>query len=209
MTKNFFIVEDHSLMRHGITKWITENSKWECSGSAENITTALENLLELKSSGNFPAIIITDINLNSESDNYLGIKLIEEVKQINSTVKYICYSMYKSPGIIQMALNAGALGYISKNADETELLECMEQVFLGNKYIEKTLVQSVVTYNSEISSLTKREQSVLNLIIQHKANVEIALILGVQKRAIETYISRLYDKTGCANRQELIDMFNK
>lgn len=86
--------------------------------------------------------------------------------------------MFKSPGIIQLALDIGASGYISKNADEKELLDCMEQVLAGHQYVEKNLSQSVITYNSEISSFTKRERSVLDLIIQHKSNEEIAGILN-------------------------------
>lgn len=209
MSKNFFIVEDHSLMRHGITTWLTENSEWKCSGSAENITDALTKISELSvNSENFPSIIITDINLNDDYENYSGLQLIEEILKLYPSIKCICYSMFKSPGIIQMAFSTGALGYISKNAGEKELLTAMEQVYLGNEYVEKNLIQAVFTYNSEISSLTKRERNVLNLIIRHKTNEEIAKILGVQKRAVETYTSRIYDKMGCENRHALIDKFN-
>jgi len=205
MTKTFFIIEDHSLMRHGIATWLSNNSNWECVGTAENKEDAITKLNELS---DLPSIIVTDINLGADSDDYSGIQLIREIKEKFPASKSICYSMFKSPGLIKMAMDAGAFGYVSKNAGEKELLECMEQVIQGLKYIEKSLSQAVITYNNEVSSLTKREQSVLDLIIQHKSNEEIARILGVQKRAIETYTSRLYDKTGCANRQELIDMFS-
>lgn len=205
MTKTFFIIEDHSLMRHGIATWLSNNTDWECVGTAENKDEAISKLSSLSV---LPAVIITDINLGSDSDDYSGINLIKEACKTFPDTKCICYSMFKSPGLIKMAMDSGALGYVSKNAGEKELLECMEQAFMGNKYVEKSLNQAVITYNNEVSSLTKREQSVLDLIIQHKSNEDISRILGVQKRAVETYTSRLYDKTGCANRQELIDMFN-
>lgn len=184
--------------------WISENSDWICVGTGAEQKDTIEKLNKLEI---LPQIVVTDINLGNGSEDYSGIKLIEKINKSFDSIKCICYSMFKSPGIIQMALDIGAKGYVSKNAGEKELLECMEMVLKGETYVEKSLTQAVITYNNEISSFTKRERSVLDLIIQHKSNDEIADILGVQKRAIETYTSRLYDKTGCANRQELINMF--
>lgn len=202
MEKTFFIVEDHALMRHGITGWISENSNWVCIGSAGDDKSALQEISSLET---LPDLIITDINLGNESDDYSGLYFLKEISKLYPSIKCICYSMFQSPGIIRMAFDSGAKGYVSKNAGEKELLTCMENVYTGSRYIEKDLSQAVITYNSEVESFTKRERSVLNLLIQHKTNDEI---LGVQKRAIETYISRIYDKTDCKNRQSLFEMFN-
>lgn len=205
MEKTFFIVEDHALMRHGITGWISENSNWVCVGSAEDDKSALREISSLEI---LPDLIITDINLGNESDDYSGLCFLREILKLYPSIKCICYSMFQSPGIIRMAFDSGAKGYVSKNAGEKELLTCMENVCSGLNYIERDLSQAVITYNNEVESFTKRERSVLDLILQHKTNDEISAILGVQKRAIETYISRIYDKSGCKNRQSLIEMFN-
>lgn len=207
MKKSFFIIEDHSLMRHGIACWISEHSDWKCVGMAENKESALTKLQKISTS-EFPSLVITDITLNPSNRDYSGLELIKEVQKLYPSVKCICFSMHTNPGLIQLASNNGAKGYISKTASEEELLKCMNEVFAGKEYIENNLYTSITTYIKAIASLTKREKAVVELIIKHKSNDEIAEILGIQKRAVESYTSRIYDKLGCSNRNDLMSALN-
>lgn len=209
MTNTFFIIEDHSLMLHGIISWITENSHWKCIGSAQNEVDSLEKLNELcKSETTTPSVIITDINLGTENNDYLGIELIKKLKAENTNIKCICYSMYKSPGIIKLAMDAGASGYITKSASERELVECMNQVQNGEIYIERNLHLAIETYKEAVSSLTQKEMEIVNLMLNHKTNDEISDIMNIKKRTVESYTSRIYDKIGCSNRSELIEILS-
>lgn len=205
MEKTFFIVEDHSLMRHGITSWITENSDWKCAGMAQNKEEAIKKItkLPLVQKKNC-LIVIVDITLDAGEYDYSGLELIKELSKSFPFIKTICFSMHKNPGFIQMALDNGAVGFISKTASEEELLKCMDIVNSGNEFIEDNLNQSMKVYEQAISSLTKREKLVVELIIKHKTNDEIAAFMNIQKRAVESYTSRIYDKTGCKNRAELV-----
>lgn len=206
MKKTFFIVEDHALMRHGISSWISEHSDWECVGMAENLDGAFGKIGELQGD-DVPAVLITDISLSSSLYDYSGLEIIKEMGEKFPGTKCICFSMYTNPGLIKIALNNGAKGYISKTATEEELLKCMEKVFAGEEYIENNLYSSITTYINATASLTKREKAVIELIIKHKTNEQIAEILGIQKRAVESYTSRIYDKLGCNSRNSLITLF--
>lgn len=209
MNNTFFIVEDHHLMSHGITSWLTNNSHWTCAGSASNSIEAMEKLRILNQEDETrPSVVITDINLGDTSEDYSGIRLIKNICSEFPGINCICYSMYRSPGIIKMGIEAGAKGYISKSAGEKELIECMNQVQNGEKCIERNLVQSIRTYGEAVSSLTHKELEIMNLMMRHKTNDEISDILNIKKRTVETYTSRIYDKIGCKSRSELIEMFS-
>ena len=207
MEKHFFIVEDHSLMRHGIASWISQHSDWKCVGMAENKEQAFETLASMPENSR-PAVLITDITLDSKQYDYSGLEIVKQITQQYPDIKCICFSMHTNPGLIQIALNNGAKGYISKTATEEELLRCMNEVYSDNEYLENNLYSSINTYIKATASLTKREKAVVELIIKHKTNDEISEILGVQKRAVESYISRIYDKLGCTNRNSLIAYFD-
>ena len=82
-------------------------------------------------------------------------------------------------------------------------------VLSGKTYIEPQIASELVTYERSLSVFTRRETDILRLVIQGKSNAEIARTLGIQKRAVENYVSRIYDKTGCWNRAELVERFGK
>lgn len=162
MANRFFIVEDHHLMSHGITSFLTNNSHWICSGTANNIEDTLEQLRQLYSQKeNYPSLLITDINLGTTSEDYSGIELIKCINSNFPDIKCICYSMYKSPGIINMAMTTGAKGYISKSANEKELIECMNIVQnRGNLYRKKSSFINKNVRRCYFFTHTKRNENI-------------------------------------------------
>lgn len=206
MEKTFLIIDDHTMIRRGIIGWFTENSDWKCLGDAGTKESGMDKLRELKNSGELPSIIITDINMDGKD---VGFEIITETKATYPEIKCIAYSMYVSPGMIQKAIRAGADGYISKTNDETELLNCLENVFNGKQYIESGLVISLVSYNTAISALTKREQQVFELLLKRKSNTEISEELNLKRHAVENYISFIYEKIGCLDRNDLLRKFGE
>ncbi|MCR5252801.1 MAG: response regulator transcription factor, partial [Treponema sp.] len=119
-------------------------------------------------------------------------------------VKIIVYSMFFAAGIVQSAVNSGAGGYVSKNASCAELLEGMEKVLAGEVFIQEELQTSLKKYNSFTDALTRREKEVMDLLLRRLSNDEIANELGIKKRAVENYISLIYEKTGVNDRSELL-----
>ena len=115
--------------------------------------------------------------------------------------------MFFAPGIVQNTIENGANGYISKNASSDELILCMEKVLSGEQFIQNELQPRLEKFNSFTDALTRREREVLDLLFRHLTNDQIADSLNIKKRAVENYISSIYEKTGINDKAELIKRF--
>lgn len=204
MPKTFFILDDHAMMRHGIASYLSDTTDWGCSGSAESSQDALSQLEHLSALGSLPALVISDLQLAGDDS---GLNFIGFVSKMYPDVKCICYSMYTNPSSVQNAINAGAVGYVSKSSGEAELLACMEDVFAGKTHIEQELLPKITTYTNALSSLTRRERQVLDMLLQKKSNGEISKELQISRHAVENYISTIYEKLDVNDRESLTELF--
>lgn len=202
MKKSFFIVEDHSLMRQGVSNYLTANTEFECTGFASN---SEEFLSSMQNASSFPDILITDLNIEGKFEN--GISLIKQCRNRFPQIKIIVYSMHSAPSIISSVIDAGADGYVCKASDEKELKTAIENVMDGKCYVEPNLTGDLLVWEKMLSQFTPRENQVLNLILKEKTNEQIAEELGINKRTVENCISRIYNKTGFSSHHELTDKF--
>ena len=97
--------------------------------------------------------------------------------------------MHSSPSFVNSAIEAGAMGYVTKLSDESELRKAIESVMTGTLYVEPSLAKSLVSFEHSLSKYT---------------NPEIAEKLGLNKRTVENNISRIYTKIGLNSREELL-----
>ena len=206
MIKSFYIIDDHEMLRLGTSGWITSNSEWKCAGDAATHETALSDFEKLSAEGKLPAIVICDINFYGENT---GLEFIKEIKTLYPDLKIIVYSMFFAAGMVQNAIGNGACGYVSKNAPSQELLNCMEKVLAGEVFIQEEIKPNLIKYNKFTDALTRREKEVMDLLLRRLSNDEIANQLGIKKRAVENYISLIYEKTGVNDRNELIERYGK
>ncbi len=200
---SFFVVEDHSLTNLGIRQFFSGKPEYVCCGFASEKDEAIEKFEELAAKNQLPDILILDLNLGDCS----GLDVLKVVKEKYSSIKTVVYSMYTNPGILSLALDNGALGFVSKDSMESELLRAVTEVVRGGSYVQQTLVTSLFTYRSLLDSLTKQEQNILKKIIERKQNEQIASELNLTIRSVENYLSRIYGKTGCRGHEELIAKF--
>lgn len=200
---SFFVVEDHSLTNLGIRQFFSGKPEYICCGFASEKDEAIEKFEELAAKNQLPDILILDLNLGE----YSGLDVLKVVKEKYSSIKTVVYSMYTNPGILSLALDNGALGFVSKDSMESELLRAVTEVVRGGSYVQQTLVTSLFTYRSLLDSLTKQEQNILKKIIERKQNEQIASELNLTIRSVENYLSRIYGKTGCRGHEELIAKF--
>lgn len=199
----FFVVEDHSLTNLGIRQFFSRRDNFVCCGFASGKDEAIEKFMELKAENALPDILILDLNLGE----YSGLDVLKTVKEQYPETKVVVYSMYTNPGILSLALDNGALGFVSKDSMEGELLKAVDEVVHGGSYVQQNLVTSLFTYRSLLDSLTKQEQNILKKIIERKDNEKIASELNLTLRSVENYLSRIYGKTGCRGHEELIKKF--
>lgn len=206
---NFIIIEDHNLVRQGISKIIEEKSAFKCVGSFATVTSA-KNFLEAycKDFNHEALICITDINLGeSEAVDGDGLSLIRFIKEKYSRIYCICYSMFKGAGIVEQAVTSGAVGYVSKNADLDVLLKAMEKADKGTFFMEESLTSDYVVYTNLYNSLTKREKELTGLFFKNKTEEQIADLMCITPRAVDNYMTRILSKLGVTSKKELIKKY--
>ncbi len=202
-TISYFVVEDHSLTNLGIRQFFSAKEELVCRGFAYDKDEAEEKLQKLDEENKLPSILVLDLMLGNAS----GLEILKLVKEKYENIKVVVYSMYTNPGILSLALDYGALGFVSKDSMEGELLKAVKTVAEGGSYVQQSLVTSLFTYRSLLDSLTKQEQNIFKKIIERKQNEQIASELNLTIRSVENYLSRIYSKTGCRGHEELIKKF--
>ena len=145
-------------------------------------------------------------NLNKENT---GFEIMDYVHKTYPTIKIVAYSMFESTSYLNKAISFGAQGYVTKTKDENELLKCVEKVYQGESYFTEHNIASLIVYTNVLQSLTKREKTVFDLLLARKTNSEIASIMSISKRTVDNYISCIYDKTACYDRNQLIEKFGE
>lgn len=201
-TKSFFIVDDHTLTNRGERELLEE--KYECRGFAYSKDEAVEQLAALAEKGRLPDILVLDLGLGNDN----GLDLLRVLKETYTDVKVLVYSMYENPGIVSLVMENHADGFVAKSADERELLSAVEKVIGGETYVQSNLVSPLMTYQTDIlGGLTRQEQKIFKMIIERKTNKQIEDELNITMRSVENYLSRIYQKTGCKNHEDLIKTF--
>ena len=203
MKHSFFVIEDHSLTNLGIRELLQNNTDLSCEGFAMNESEAFEKLSELDMKSSLPQVLVLDLFLGDDS----GIEVLREVKRHFPSIGVVVYSMYSNPGIVNLVLEAGANGFVSKASEESELIAAIKEVSDGGNYVQKSLIEPLQTYESLFACFTKNEKNVLNKVIERKDSETIAEELELTPHLIDSYLSRIIAKTGCRNRDELIAQF--
>ncbi len=203
---NFIMIEDHPLMSEGTSRIIQEKSDFTCLGTFANISGTKNFLAEYCKNFDYqPLICLVDLNLGDEN----GFDLIRFISENYRNIFCICYSMFKKAGIVQQAVAAGAVGYVSKGADLKVLLQAMQKADKGSFFMEESLTSDYVIYTNLINSLTKREKQLTELFLQNKSEEEICKIMDITSRAIDNYMSRILSKLGVTTKKELLKKFGK
>jgi DNA-binding NarL/FixJ family response regulator len=198
------LVDDHKLVRKGIKALIEKENKLISITEADSAENALELL-----SISLPNIIITDLSMPGMS----GINLITEVKKIYPEIGVLVLSMHNDKDYIMDALDAGAMGYLTKDAPPEEIIEAINNLSIGKMYYSSSLTdilarQIIRTNKGEelVKSIkiTIREIEVLQLIIKGLSNKDIADELVLSKRTIDNHRSNLMKKMGAKNTADIV-----
>ena len=206
MAKTFYIIDDHEMLRVGTRGWIMAHSNWICLGDSGTHEQAFNDFMELKKEVKLPSVLICDLNFYGENT---GFDFIRQIHELYPEVKIAVYSMFFAAGMVQTAMENGASGYVSKNASSDILLECMEKIHAGEEFIQEDLQTKLIKYTKITDALTRREKEVMVLLLGHLSNDEIASELNIKKRAVENYISVIYEKIGVRDRADLVAKYGQ
>lgn len=222
---NILLVDDHSLVRDGIKSLLADVSGMKVIGEASNGEEAIQITEELK-----PDLVICDIRMPIKN----GIEAVSEMSKMYTLTKYIMLSMHDSEEYILQSVQAGAHGYLLKDAGKEEFLKAIQTVKDGGKYysgdVSSILVNNLLSggktsfsktlpdvnrseqrTEKDIDttanySLTKRELQILEKAVAGFSNREIAEALGISKRTTEVHRFNLMKKLNVKN---ILDLSNK
>ena len=189
---NLLIVDDHPLVRDGLKARLESISHFNVIGEAGNSEDALQVL------ANSPIdLILMDINLGNSS----GLVLTTRICKDYSKVAIIMLSMHEKSEYVTQAVQAGARGYVLKDAPAEEIINAIETVANGGNYFSSGLKISTPL---AVQILTQREQCILNSIATGKSNKHIARELDLSVRTVEAHRLNIKRKLNIEGQADLI-----
>ncbi len=204
--KKLILIDDHKMLRKGISSYIIENSDWAIFAEAESIEEMPEIIKKLTDSKEDQIVAVVDIQIKGNDEN--AFRGFEAVRLLSKAgVPSVIFSSHDTGALIERAMSSdvGARGFVSKLSDEKMLLDAINTVAAGKTFVQPDLVSAFMEVTSLFSVLTKREMQVVKLIQDGLANEEIAAKLEIKLSTLENYISVIYDKIGCRDRNSLLE----
>ncbi|MEM8531387.1 MAG: response regulator transcription factor [Chloroflexota bacterium] len=191
-----FVVDDHPVVRHGITSMLRWEKGLEVVGDAEDGLEAIQGILDVE-----PDVVLLDLRLPTLS----GIEVMQRVRSQKPNVRFLVLTTYDTDQYIGLALAAGAKGYLLKDATPDELSRGIHSLMQGGAALEPSVAARLLRMNDQDSSheeLSQREIAVLELLVNGASNKAIAAHLTLSENTIKTHISRIFAKLGVQSRTE-------
>jgi two-component system, NarL family, response regulator NreC len=202
MPTRILITDDHGVLRAALRALLKNEADMEVVGEAADGTEALRLAAELH-----PDVILLDMSMPGVS----GMEVARELHQTLPDVRVLVLTVHEDEYMVREALQVGAAGYIIKRAFDTELINAIRSVANGDLYVHPALTRILVREHNApavlphtVSSLTRREMEVLQLIARGYTNAQVAEELSLSVRTVETHRSNLMDKLGLSNRVEIV-----
>ncbi len=195
------LVDDHELVATGL-KMVLETSpdieSVDVVDSGESALRAVEK--------NRPNVILMDIELPGMN----GAEASKRILEKHPEIKIICLSQYNKKKLTRQLLKLGVSGFVSKSSPPEEMMRAIRKVMEGEIYLSADVAQNIVLPPSEknnsddpFSALSSREAETIELILKGKSTREIAEIMGVETKTVNTFRYRAYKKLGVKSELEL------
>jgi NarL family two-component system response regulator LiaR len=195
------IVDDHDMVRRGLTAFLRLESDLELVGEARHGREALELCEELQ-----PDVILMDLVM-PEMD---GATATRPIRERCPDIQVIALTSFQEQALVEEALQAGAISYLLKNVSANELAEAIRAAHAGQSTLAPEAVQALVQARGQAPALghdlTPREREVLALMVEGLQNPEIAERLTVSRSTAKAHVSNILSKLGAANRMEAISL---
>lgn len=201
MSIRVLVVDDHAVVRSGLRRVLDAAEGIETVGEAPNAERAVFEALEHK-----PDVILLDVTMPGKS----GIEGMPALFQAVPEAKVLVLSMHDDPRYVRAAFEAGASGYVLKEAADTEVVDAVRSVASGERYLHPALGARLVAAEAEerkraqADPLSEREREVLQLLALGHTNQEIATKLYISVRTAETHRAHIMQKLGLTSRAELV-----
>lgn len=195
------IAEDHTILRAGLKALLESNPRFEVVGEADNGRDAIQRVAELK-----PDLIIMDLSMPGLS----GIDAIKDIRDRYPEVKALVLTVHSEEEYVLSSLEAGANGYVLKDATQNELITAAERVLNGKTYLSPDITEKVVSSYLQVNknsqepttrwdSITQRERQILKLIAEGHTNKSMAEYLCISVKTVEKHRANLMKKLDLHN----------
>jgi DNA-binding NarL/FixJ family response regulator len=189
------LVEDHHLVRRGFRRMLEDERDIVVVGEASDGHEAVEKALELR-----PMVVVMDFALPSMN----GAVAARQILKAAPETAILMLSMHSEPNYVRTCLDAGARGYLLKNAVDLELVDAVRKVAAGGQVLDSRLAAASGSADEPVPELTTRELEVLQLIVHGKSNRDIAQMLGVSVNTVAVHRANLMQTLGIHNTAELV-----
>lgn len=189
------LVDDHSLVRRGFRRILEDAPDIAVVGEASDGEEAVRLAKELK-----PRLIVMDCALPGMSGLVATRRILENAPEI----AILMLSMHSEDTLVRQAMDAGARGYILKNAVDVELVTAVRKVAAGETVLDPQVARPAVLKGERDYGLTVRELEILQLIVDGKSNKEIAAQLDLSANTVAVHRANIMDALGIHKTAELV-----
>lgn len=205
MSIKIFLADDHAVVRDGLNALLNAQSDLSVIGMAANGREAVQQVHQLH-----PDVVVMDVTMPELN----GIEATYQICRSQPETKVIILSMHGNTEHIVRALQVGACGYLLKDSAGMEVAQAVRSVATGQRYLSQKISDKVIDayvqqYDGRVDTtpldrLSPRERETLQLVVEGKSTSEIAEILFLSPKTIETYRSRLMQKLEIHNLPSLV-----
>ena len=191
------IVDDHKVVRSGLRAFLSTYDDVQVVGEAANGRDAVVLVDEVD-----PDVILMDLRMPVMD----GPEAIETICQRRHAPRIVALTTFDDSSLVQRALDAGATGFLFKDADEAEILSAIRLVNRGGSVIAPEAMGLFMDRGSDdyVVQLTERENEVLVLVARGKTNPEISLLLSISVSTVNFHVHNILEKLGAKTRTEAV-----
>jgi len=199
VTIRVLLADDHAMMREGLRALLAASPGISVVGEVGDGREALRRAEELR-----PDVVVMDIAMPDLN----GIEAAAIIHERCLATRIVILSMHSSSEHVYRAFAAGASGYVLKSSAGAEVIQAVQTVHAGRRYVSPVLREAFEAQGqaatSPLDSLSARERQVLQLVVEGKSSAEIAERLQLSRKTVETYRSRLMTKLGVGDVPALV-----
>ena len=197
------IVDDHKVVQRGLLGFLKTEADIEVVGEAQDGSQALEILSELDAEGRRPNVVLMDLQMPVMD----GVQATREIRSRYDDVEVVVLTSFVEEERVHAALEAGASGYLLKDADVDEVSNAIRSAHRGEVHLDASVARRLMASlrapkEDRLGALTEREREILRMVAAGKANKQIAEELVISERTARTHVSNILRKLDLASRTQ-------
>lgn len=198
------VVDDHAVVRRGLVAFLEGEPDLELVGDADGGIRALELLADFDAQERLPDVVLMDLQMAPPD----GIAVTREIRARYRDVEVVALTSFGEEVRVHAALDAGAAGYLLKDAEAEEVVSAIRAAHRGELQLDPAIARRLMgrlraaPQDDPAARMTARELEVLRVVGAGKANKEIAAELGISERTARTHVSNILSKLGLHSRTQ-------